>query len=54
MSNILSQLINTDSKPSNKKSELNVLYIYKYTVTLTELSKKFKKSIINSYKKDLI
>ena len=50
--NILLWLINTDLKLLNKKSEFNILYIYKYTVTLTELLNKFKKSIINNYKKN--
>ena len=36
----------------NEKGKLNVLYIYKYIVTLTELLKGFKKLIINNYKKD--
>ena len=52
--NILSQLINADLKLLNKKSEFNILYIYRYTVTLIKLLKKFKKSIINNYKKNLV
>ena len=54
ISNILLQLVNTDLKSSNKKGKLNVLYIYKYIITLTELLKEFKKSVINNYKKNSV
>ena len=54
MLNILLQFINTNLKLLNKKGELNVLYIYKYIITLIKLLKEFKKLIINNYKKDLI
>ena len=36
----------------NEKNKFNTLYIYKYIIMLTELLKKFKKLIINNYKKN--
>ena len=50
--NILLWFINADLKLLNKKNKFNALYIYKYIITLTELSDEFKKSIINNYKKN--
>ena len=52
--NILLQFINADLKSLNKKDKLNILYIYKYIIILTELLNEFKKSIINNYKKHSI
>ena len=52
--NILLQLININLKPLNKKGKFNILYIYKYIITLIKLLNKFKKLIINNYKKNLI